>query len=249
MDCNEEHGGERQDDAVEHIEAQQGVGVDLIPSEEQEVNLAADEGNRGGDVGANGDGPVGELIPGEQVAGVAEEQGDEEQDDADDPVELAWSAVGSAIEDFEHVREDEEDHGLCGPAVEVAQEESGGDDKLQVLHVGVGLGHGGVVVEHEQDAGNDEDEKGAQGKGSEVPGGAELQHPGADLGGEEVEEEILLDGERAMQRAVTGAATEDGAIDPVLLNLLHDFFCLSGHSQGLKFLGTAGGGCRWSDRP
>ena len=208
------------------------------------MNLAADEGDGGGDVGADGDGPVGELIPGEQVTRVAEEQGDEQEDDTDDPVELAWSTVGSAIEDFEHVGEDEEDHSLSGPAMEVAEEESGGDDELEVLHVGVGLGDGGVVVEHEQDAGGDEDEEGPEGEGSEVPGGAELQHSGADFGGEEVEEEVLLDGEGAMQRTVPGTATEDGAVHPVLLDLLHEFFYFSGHSLGLKFLGTAWGGCR-----
>jgi hypothetical protein len=45
--------------AVEHIEAQQCVGVDLVATQQQKVNLAADERDRGRKVGPDGDGPEG----------------------------------------------------------------------------------------------------------------------------------------------------------------------------------------------
>jgi hypothetical protein len=110
MDGDEENGRQRQHDAVQHIEAQQRIGVHLVAAQQQEVNLAADQRNSRGQIGADGDGPERKLIPGQQIAGVAEQQRDDKEHNADDPVEFARCAIRAAIEDLEHVREDQEDH-------------------------------------------------------------------------------------------------------------------------------------------
>ena len=93
--------------------------------------------------------------------------------------------------------------------MQVSEEEPGRNDKLQILHVGVSLGHGGMVVQHEQDAGNHQDQECSQRQCAQVPCRAEAHHALADLCREQVEEDILLDGESAVQGAVARAAAED----------------------------------------
>ena len=169
------------------------------------------------------------------------------QHDADDPVEFARRAVCAAIEDLEHVREDQEDHQLRRPAVQIPEKESRRYDKLQVLHVGVGLRHGRVVVEHEQNAGDDQDQERPEGQRAQVPCGAEADHALADFGGEQMKEDILLDGESAVQRAMSpyrcgrqiatpGCRALCSTISSVLTGML-----ISSN--------TAAAECRWSDRP
>ena len=72
--------------------------------------------------------------------------------------------IRAAIEDLEHVREDQEDHQLRRPAVQIPEKESRRYDKLQVFHVRVGLRHRRVVVEHEQNAGDDQDQERPEGQ-------------------------------------------------------------------------------------
>jgi hypothetical protein len=186
---------------VQYIKTQQRVGVHLVSAQQQKVNLAADQRNCGGQVGADGDGPECKLVPGQQVTRVAEQQRDQKEHYADHPVELARSSVRTAIEDFKHVREDQEDHQLRRPAVQIPEKESRRYDKLQVLHVGVGLRHRRVVVKHEQNAGDDKDQERPKGKRAKVPCSAEADHALANFGGKQVQEDILLDGECAVQRA------------------------------------------------
>src|SRR5215472_6468199 len=70
------------------------------------------------------------------------------------------------------------------PAVQVPQQGSGGNHKLQVLDVRVGLGNGGMVVEHQQDAGDQLDGKRAQRQRPQIPSVAKcelsLAHPGGE---------------------------------------------------------------------
>ena len=50
MDGDEENSRQRKNDAVQHIEAQQGIGVDLVAAQQQEVDLAPHEWHgRGGE--------------------------------------------------------------------------------------------------------------------------------------------------------------------------------------------------------
>src|SRR5579872_4304650 len=129
MNRDEEHRGQRKDHAVKHIKSQQRIGINSVATEKQEMDLVADEWYGGSDVRSNRDGPVSQLIPRQQVSGIAEQQGYKKKDDADDPIELARRTIRPAIENFEHVREHQKDHRMRRPAVQVAQEQSGRYDE------------------------------------------------------------------------------------------------------------------------
>src|SRR5690242_16019537 len=57
VDADQQNRGQRQDHAVQHIESEQRIGVNLISSEHQETNLFAHQRNSLGDVGAHSYGP------------------------------------------------------------------------------------------------------------------------------------------------------------------------------------------------
>src|SRR5271157_3174122 len=77
-----------------------------------------------------------------------------------------------------------------------------------------------MVVEHQQNAGDYQDEKSSEGERSQIPRGAELQHTLARLDGEQVQKHVLLHKQRAAQIAVATAAAEDGPPDSVLAHLV-----------------------------
>ena len=54
---------------VQHVEAKQGAFAHAMATEEQLAQLTADDGRIAADVGAYRDGPEGQLIPGQQIAG------------------------------------------------------------------------------------------------------------------------------------------------------------------------------------
>jgi hypothetical protein len=58
-----------------------------------------------------------------------------------------------------------------------------------------------VVVKHEQNAGDDQDQERPEGQRAQVPCGAEADHALANFGGKQMEEDVLLDGQCAVQRA------------------------------------------------
>ena len=76
--------------------------------------------HRAGDVGADLGGPVGLLVPGQQVAREPEAEGDEQQHHAGEPVELARRLVGAGEEDAQHVDEHQQHHATGGPLVDGA---------------------------------------------------------------------------------------------------------------------------------
>ena len=127
-------------------------------------------GRVGGDVGAHRDRPEGELVPGQQVAREGQGEGEQEQHDAHDPVELPRGFVRAGPEDPAHVQEDDDDHGVGRPAVHVAQDDAEGHDELEVLHAAVGFRRVGHVVEHQREAGH--------GQHREEDGGDEAQAQG-----------------------------------------------------------------------
>ena len=74
------------------------------------------------DVGRHGGGPVALLVPGQQVAGEGDGQGQHQQDHADDPVELPRRLVGPGQQHPHHVHEDGDHHAVAGVAMQAAQE-------------------------------------------------------------------------------------------------------------------------------
>ncbi len=57
------------------------------------------------------------------------------------------------------MQEDHRDHGVRGPAVHVAQDNAEGHRTAQVKHAVVGLRGRRHIIEHEQDAGDREDDE------------------------------------------------------------------------------------------
>src|SRR2546429_3032055 len=121
VDGHEETRDQRDEDAVEDVEAEQRVWTDLAPAEEEGARvvdvveardqlvagpLVAEDRRRAAHVGADGHRPDGQLVPRQQVAGEREQQRQHEQDHADHPVELARRLVRAGQEHAEHVQPD-----------------------------------------------------------------------------------------------------------------------------------------------
>ena len=64
---------------VENIEAKQRSFPDGVAAEQQFTQLAANDRSIAADVGADRDGPVGQLIPGQQISGKGEPKSKQQQ--------------------------------------------------------------------------------------------------------------------------------------------------------------------------
>src|SRR5207302_8965196 len=109
--------------------------------------------------GADDDGAARKLITRKQIASVTEEQGQEEEHHPDNPVEFMRRFVAATVEDVKHVPEDGEDHQVRGQAVEIPQEYAVRNDKLEVLHVAVGVWRRRMVIKDQQDSGDEQDDE------------------------------------------------------------------------------------------
>src|SRR5438105_2090471 len=118
VDGDQETGGERERDDVQHIETQKCVRSELESAKHHEAELVADERRRAGDLVADGHRPERELVPRKQVSGVRDQDREEEEERADDPVELSRRLVRPGVEDADHVQEDRDDHAVRGLAVQ-----------------------------------------------------------------------------------------------------------------------------------
>jgi hypothetical protein len=140
-------------------------------------------------------------------------EGDQEKTDADDPVELARALVSARVKHPAHVQHDEQHHQVRSPPVHVADDQSGRDDELQVLHDVVGLVRAGHVIKHEQHAGAAEDEE--TGTAKSVPARASRRREGMamDFGRLDVEQETGNHRLRPLQIAFRQPDAKDGAAD------------------------------------
>ena len=78
---------------------------------------------------------------------------------ADEPVELARLAVRGGVERPRHVQDHGDDHHVGRPAVNVAHEASGRHDEVNVLDRLIGDVRIRLVIEHQQDAGDQRDQE------------------------------------------------------------------------------------------
>ena len=95
------------------------------------------------------------------------------------------------------MEEDDRNHRMSPPPVEVPEKLTGGDDKLQIFHVIVRLLHRRAIIEHEQSTGKNKNNKQPGRKTSQAPRIGELDRSFANFGWMEVEEEIVEDRFRA----------------------------------------------------
>ncbi|GAA5770437.1 hypothetical protein Aros01_06964 [Streptosporangium roseum] len=139
-------GDERQQDArdeqdVQRVEPGDHVLAGVFAAEEEEGDPGADQ--RQGDRHALGDPQTGagEQVVGEGVAGQALGQGQRQQADADQPVELARLAVRTGEEHSERVHHHAGDEQQGGPVVHLPHQQATADVEADVQSRGVRLGH------------------------------------------------------------------------------------------------------------
>src|SRR5438046_8898076 len=110
MNSDQYKGGKRKNHDVKHVKAQQSVFSHDVAAEKQEAHFVPDERHGGNDIDADGDGPERKLIPGQQIAGVTEEQDQEEGHEREHPVELMRRFVAATVEEDKHAPEDGDDN-------------------------------------------------------------------------------------------------------------------------------------------
>src|SRR5579872_5879007 len=146
---------QRQADDMQGIEAdQRGLADANRTAGEDGVRLGAEQRRVAGHIGADGDGPVADLVPRQEVAGEAQQEGGEKEDHANHPVELTRRLIGAMVEDADHVQRDGDDHQVRGPAVHVAHQLAEGDGAVDLLDVAIGDALLGDEIEHQEDAGD-----------------------------------------------------------------------------------------------
>ena len=106
------------------------------------------------DVRANGGGPISALVPGQQVTGEPEDQGQDEQQHAADPVQFARLLVGAHDENARHMGDAHHDHAVGRPVMDHADGRPKTDLVFDEQDAVIGFSRGGLVVEGQHDAGD-----------------------------------------------------------------------------------------------
>ena len=114
-------------------EALQGERAQVRAAAQGFQDEVADEGHAAGDLRADRGRPVGLLVPGQQVAGEAHAQREQQQADADQPGQLAGIFVGGGHEHPQHVDEDHDHHQRRAPVMDAADQPAEGDTVHNVL--------------------------------------------------------------------------------------------------------------------
>ena len=236
-------GDDRNRYAVPDVGAQQGIGIHDRAAQQPEANVierrhpqhvaegavVTQQRRRPRHVGSNRYGPETELIVRQQVAGEAEQQGQDQQKHSYHPVELPRRLVGSREKDAEHVQLDHDHHEVRAPAVHVAQQLAEGHVVLEVEDVAEGHNLGGVVVKHEQRAGEDQRDVDVERHAAHAPGVFVGHRIAVDFGRMQVQEDVGEDS----QSAAAGRL--------VVLDAQHRFpqIGLFGLLEGFELLGRA----------
>ena len=198
---------------MEDVEAEQRIAAHLQSRQQQRLGRRVEERRVAGHVGADRDGPVGDLVPRQQVAREAQEERQEEQHHAHHPVELAGRLVGAVVEDPHHVQEDEEHHQVGRPAVDVAGQQPERHLRLDLQDVRVRLGGGRGVEEHQVDAGHGEHEEEEEGEPAQAEGVGELHGMLAHADRVQVQEDVVHHRVRPRPLVVGVRVAEDGPED------------------------------------
>ena len=221
---DDQHEGQHQD--VQRVPAEKGVGADLDSSEEHEADLVTKNGCVPHHVRSHRDRPESQLVPGQQVTGEGEQQGQGQQDHADHPVELSGRLVGAVVEHPGHVEEHGDHHEVCTPPVHVAHEQTEPDRRLEGLDVGPGLRGSRTVEEHQEDAGHGEEDEQEEAQPAEAEGVTDLHGVPFHLHRVQVVEDAVHDhvgpvpGVVAVSLAEDRAGPEDGRPGLRALHLL-----------------------------
>ena len=102
---------------------------------------------------ADGSGPIGQLVPGQQVPGKIGRQHEDEKAEADDPVQPARGVKTAGEKDAQAVQADHHDQEVGAPEMDVADPLAEQEPFLKADQGLVGLGGNRPVGELQQDAG------------------------------------------------------------------------------------------------
>ena len=174
---------------VDRVEARERGRAKLGPGPQEVAQIGPDHGSGAVDVDPDHRGPEGALVEGQQVAGEGHRHRQDQQHDADHPVELARVLVGAEEEGAAHVQEDQDHHQARAPLVHAVDEGAERDLVVDVGDRGVGLGGRRRVEHRQEDAGDRLDDEGEEGGGAErvEPVGPfrhlAVEHPGEEAAG------------------------------------------------------------------
>ncbi len=161
------------------------------------------------------DRPDGQLIPGQEVAGEGQAEGQEQQDHPDHPVELPGRLVRAGVEHPGHVEGHREHHEVGPPSMDVPDQVAEDHAVSDVQHVRVRGGgadvRGGAVEEHQVDAGHRQQDEQEERQSAQAERVGQLQPVSFDLDGVKVVHDVVHHGQRPVALGVLVAPAEHGA--------------------------------------
>src|SRR5262249_37770167 len=145
----------RHEKYVHREESRQRASRDDRPAEQKMDERVADARRSRRNRRTDPEPPVGVLIPAEDLAGEGHAERAEEQEDADDPRELARVFVGAPQEHLDHVQRHDGDHRIRAPEMQRAQEPAERSLEVQIEQALIRAVGRGDVDERETDARRD----------------------------------------------------------------------------------------------
>jgi len=171
---------------VNRVEARESGRAELRAGPQEIAQVGTEHRAGAVDVDADDRGPEGALIEGQQVAGEGHRHRQDQQHDADHPVELARILVGTEEEGAAHVQEDQNHHQARAPLVHAVHELAEEDVVVDVGDRGVGLRGRGRVVHRQEDPGDSLGDEGEErGRAERVEPVGPLRHLAVEQAGEE----------------------------------------------------------------
>ena len=139
----------------------------FVCPQHKKTNLFSDKGSVTHDGCSYGNPPVSQLIPGKEVARVTKAERQDEKAYPKHPVELPRRPVGAGVKYPDHMQKGEHHHSVRSPSVQVPQDLAI-EDKGKGLHIEVGSFGRRRVMEHEEDAGDRQDDEEKAGNSTET---------------------------------------------------------------------------------
>ena len=132
---------------------------------------------------------------------------------------------------------DGDDHQVRGPAVHVAQQFAERNVVLQVKHIAESLHLAGVVVKHQQHAGEGEHQEQIKSDSAHSPRIAVAHRVTIDLRGMQMQKNVGEHAQRAIARRVVVLVAENRGVDLRLGRILKDFDLLFGFRRKIGLEG------------
>jgi len=223
MDSHEKARDERNDNTVENIKSEQSLMAHLLRTQNKEPNLIPNKRGVTHDRCPHGNSPKSQLIPREEIPGIAEAKRKNEKADSNDPIELPGGAIGSCVKDSDHVQKDCHDHRMCSPSMKVSQD-------LAVVHESEGLNvevgpfDGRSIMKHQENTCYRQTDKEKAGNASQAECVRELKAMAFHLHGKDMKEKIVKHQHGPLQFRVGNAGSKDGSPNRRICNPLKDSF-------------------------